>query len=94
MRRLGGGVYHYRDKNGLEVDVILRLKDGTWAGVEVKLGGAKNIDEGALNLRKLAAKVDNRVTGSPAFLMVLTGGKYAYTREDGVHVVPLGCLAP
>ena len=94
MRHLGGGVCHYRDKSGLEVDVILRLKNGTWAGVEVKLGGAKNIEKGASNLLKLASKVDANATGTPAFLMVLSGGKYAYTREDGVHVVPLGCLAP
>lgn len=94
MRRLGGGIYHYRDKTGLEADVILRLKDGRWAGVEVKLGGKKKIDEGAANLLKLSNKVDPSVAGKPAFLMILTGGRYAYTREDGVHVVPLGCLCP
>ena len=32
-------------------------------------------------------KVDN-----PTFLAVLTGGKYAYTRKDGVKVIPIGCL--
>ena len=94
MRRLGGDVFHYRDKNGLEVDVILRLKNGAWAGVEVKLGGQKNIDIAAEHLLKLANKVDANRTGSPKFLMVLTGGQYAYSRPDGVLVVPLGCLAP
>ncbi len=94
MRRLGGGIFHYRDKTGLEVDAILRLKNSTWAGVEIKLGGQKNIEEAATNLLKLTQKVDTQKSGSPKFLMVLTGGKYAYTRPDGVHVVPLGCLAP
>lgn len=32
---------------------------------------------------------------APSFLMVLTGvGEYAYMREDGVAVVPIGCLHP
>lgn len=89
---LGGTVRHYRDKGGLEADAVISLPSGSWAGVEVKLGGAERIDEGARHLLALAAKVDERATGAPAFLMVLTGGEYAYTRPDGVHVVPLGCL--
>lgn len=90
----GGDVYHYRDKSNLEVDAILRLQDGRWAGIEVKLGGAERIEEGAGNLKALAEKVDHDKMGHPAFLMVLTGGEFAYTRNDGVHVVPLGCLMP
>lgn len=93
LRLLNGEVCHYRDKNGLEADAILRLQDGRWAAVEVKIGGEKNIEEGAANLRSLAEKVDQKRTGAPAFLMVLTGGQYAYTRPDGVHVVPLACLS-
>ena len=89
---LGGTVYHYRDKSGLEADAIIALPSGAWAGVEVKLGGARRIDDGAKNLIALAAKVDQERSGAPAFLMVLTAGQYAYTRPDGVHVVPLGCL--
>lgn len=92
-RVLGGGVYHYRDKSGLEADAIVRLPNGSWGGIEVKLGGAARIDEGAEHLKALAKKVDCKRTGTPAFLMVLTGGQYAYTREDGVHVVPLACLS-
>lgn len=93
LRLLNGEVCHYRDKNGLEADAILRLQDGRWAGVEVKIGGEKNIEDGAANLRSLAEKVDQKRSGAPAFLMVLTGGQYAYTRPDGVHVVPLACLS-
>lgn len=91
-RALGGGVSHYRDKGGLEIDAIVRTESGAWAGVEVKLGGQPRIDEGAANLLRLADKVDQAKTGVPRFLMVLTGGQYAYTRPDGVHVVPVGCL--
>ncbi|HJF65802.1 MAG TPA: DUF4143 domain-containing protein [Slackia equolifaciens] len=93
MRCMDGSVAHYRDKSGLEADVILRLNDGRWAAVEVKLGGAKRIDEGASNLLTLAGKIDQAKSGAPAFLAVVTGGRYAYTREDGVHVIPLGCLS-
>jgi predicted AAA+ superfamily ATPase len=89
---LGGDVYHYRDKSGLEADAIVRLRDGRWAGFEVKLGGEKRIDEGARHLLALADRVDERRTGSPSFLAVVTGGRYAYTRADGVHVIPLGCM--
>lgn len=92
-RTLGGSVYHYRDKSGLEADAIIRLPNGRWAGIEVKLGGEARINEGAEHLLALANKVDPKKTGAPEFLMVLTGGQYAYTRKDGVHVVPLACLA-
>lgn len=92
-RTLGGDIYHYRDKSGLEADAIVRLKDGRWGAIEVKLGGKSRIDESAGNLKRLAEKVDHKRTGAPSFLLVLTGSSYAYTRPDGVHVVPLGCLA-
>ena len=91
-RSLGGDVYHYRDKGGLEVDAIVRLSDGSWGAVEVKLGGRARIDEGARNVLALAGKVDGTRTPRPRFCMVLTGGQYGYTRPDGVHVVPLACL--
>ena len=86
-----GDVFHFRDKNGLETDMILALNDGRWAAVEVKLGH-KQIEEAAENLKKLANKVDLEKMGKPSFLMVLTCGEFAYQREDGVFVVPIGCL--
>jgi uncharacterized protein len=88
---LDGGVFHYRDKSELEADLILKLHDGRWAAVEVKLG-MKQIDEAAANLLKLSEKVDKGKMNSPSFLMVLTGGHVAYRRPDGVLVVPIGCL--
>ena len=86
-----GEVYHFRDKNGLEADMIVALNDGRWAAVEVKLG-TKQIDEASEHLQELARKVNDEKMGKPSFLMVLTGGEYAYQRKDGVLVVPIGCL--
>ncbi len=90
---LNGNVYHFRDKTGLECDAVLHLRDGTYGLVEIKLGGDKLIEEGAENLKKLGNKIDTTKMKSPAFLMVLIGvGNYAYRRQDGVYVVPIGCL--
>lgn len=88
-----GNVFHYRDKNGLEADMIVELRDRRWGAVEVKMGN-KQIEEAAENLKKLALNIDTEKTGAPSFLMVLTGGEYAFQRADGVWVVPLGCLKP
>lgn len=90
---LNGNVYHFRDKTGLECDAVVHLRDGTYGLIEIKLGGDKLIAEGAENLKKLADKIDTTKMKDPAFLMVLTGvGDYAYRRQDGVYVVPIGCL--
>lgn len=86
-----GAVFHYRDKNELESDMIISLRDGRWASVEVKLGN-KQIDEAAKNLLFLQSKINTEKMGKPSFLMVVTGGEFAYTRDDGVLVVPIGCL--
>lgn len=86
-----GDVFHYRDKSGLEADLIVRLRDGRWAAIEVKLG-QKQIEEAAENLLTLSAKVDEKKMGKASFLMILTGGQLAYQRKDGVWVVPIGCL--
>lgn len=86
-----GDVFYYRDKSGLESDLIVRLHDGRWAAIEVKLG-KKQIDEAAKNLLALKARIDEDKMGKASFLMVITGGQYAYRRNDGVLVVPLGCL--
>jgi predicted AAA+ superfamily ATPase len=86
-----GDVFHYRDKSGLESDLIVRLRDGRWAAIEVKLG-KKQIDEAALNLLALKERIDEDKMGGASFLMVITGGQYAYRRNDGVLVVPVACL--
>ena len=90
---LNGEVYHYRDKDGLECDAVVHLRNGTYGLVEIKLGGEKLIAEGSANLKALSEKIDTDKMKKPAFLMVLTGtGDYAYRRPDGVYVVPIGCL--
>lgn len=86
-----GEVFHFRDKNGLEADMIVALNDGRWAAVEVKMG-QKQIEEAAEHLKELERKVNDEKMGKPSFLMVLTGGEFAYKRKDGVIVVPIGCL--
>lgn len=90
---LGGSIYHYRDGNGLECDAVIHLRDGNYGLIEIKLGGEKNIEAGAKNLKLLASKIDTTKMKAPAFLMVLTGtSRYAIRREDGVYVIPVGCL--
>lgn len=90
---IGGDIYHYRDRSGLEADAVVHLHDGSYGLVEAKLGGDTLIEEGAKNLIALRDKIDSSTTGSPAFLMVLTAtGDYSYPREDGVLVVPLAAL--
>jgi uncharacterized protein len=86
-----GDVFHYRDKSGLESDLIVRLRDGRWAAIEVKLG-KKQIDEAAENLLALKSRINEDKMGEASFLMVITGGQYAYRRKDGVLVVPVACL--
>jgi hypothetical protein len=88
---IDGEVFHYRDKNGLEADAIVHLKDGRWGAVEVKMG-TKEIETAAENLKKLRTKINIDKMKAPSFLMVLTGGELSYRREDGVFIVPIGCL--
>lgn len=88
-----GKVYHYRDSSDLECDAVIHLRNGSYGLVEIKLGGDNLIQEGAENLIKLKNKIDTEIMNNPSFMMILTAtGNYAYKREDGVFVVPIGCL--
>ena len=90
---LNGSVYHYRDRSGLECDAVVHLRNGEYGLVEIKLGGDRLINEGALNLLKLEKMIDTEKMNAPTFKMILTGtDRYAYKRQDGVLVVPIGCL--
>ena len=90
---LSGTVYHYRDANGLECDAVVHLRDGSYGLIEIKLGGDKLINEGVKNIKNMYNKIDTEKMKNPSFLMVLTAtGNYAYRREDGVYIVPIGCL--
>lgn len=90
---IDGNIYHYRDKNGLECDAVLHLRNGSYGLIEIKLGGAQAIEKGVSTLTTLANNIDTTKMKAPSFLMVLTAvGDYAYQRKDGVFVVPIGCL--
>ncbi len=90
---LDGRLYHYRDSSGLECDTVLHRRNGTYALIEIKLGGEKAIEEAADSLKQLAETIDHTRMPQPSFLMVLTAvGPYAYRRPDGVFVVPITCL--
>ena len=89
---IGARVYKYRDSKKREADAVLQFNDGTWALIEVKLGGDADIKKAADNLVKIADDIDYEKTGKPAFLMVVTKNKVAYQMDNGVYVVPLCCL--
>ena len=94
----GGTVSYYRDRYGLEADIVLHLEDGRYALCEVKLGES-GVDEGAEHLLEIEKLVmdQNRTEEQvplrlPDLKIVITGTKYGYRREDGVFVIPIGCL--
>lgn len=94
---LGGEVSYYHDKYGLECDCVLHLADGRYALIEFKLG-SKQIEEGAKHLLQLKKLIEehnlvssDKIKG-PDLLMIITGGEMAYTRLDGVKIIPIGCL--
>lgn len=90
-----GDVYQYRDNTGLEIDAVVSTHSGPWAAFEVKLGGEARIEEAATNLLKFRNRIDTRRLGEPAALAVIVGaGPYAYRREDGVWVLPIGVCGP
>lgn len=91
---LNGKVYHFRDKSGLECDAVIHLRNGRYGLIEIKLGGKSLIEEGAATLNSLEAQIDTTRMKSPSFKMILTAtGEYSYRRtDDGIYVVPIGCL--
>ncbi len=90
---IDGDVYHYLDKDNLECDAIIHLRNGKYGLVEIKLGGETNIEKGANSLNKLEAKIDFESMAAPSFKMVIVGvGSYAYKRKDGVIVMPVTSL--
>jgi hypothetical protein len=91
-------VSYYRDRYGLESDIVLHLDDGRYALIEVKLGD-DGVEDGAshlLEIEALVASNNERETQVPLRMpdlkIVLTGAEYGYKRDDGVFVIPIGCL--
>lgn len=90
---LGGAVSHYRDKDSLECDTVIHLRNDSYGLAEIKLGGDKLIEDGAKNLKTLADKIDTGKMPAPSFMMIVVGvGEFAYRREDGIYIVPITCL--
>jgi len=90
---IGGEVFHYRDKTGLECDTVVHLRKGKYGLVEIKLGGSKLIEEGVKNLKSLHDKIDSTRMNDPAFMAIIVGiGEYAYRRDDGIYIIPISCL--
>ena len=90
---IGGEILHYRDKSGLECDTVIHLRNGKYGLAEIKLGGQRLIEEGVINLKKLYEKIDTTKMPAPSFMMIVVGtGDFAYRREDGIYIVPIGCL--
>ena len=95
---LGGRLSYYHDRYDLEADVVLHLDNGKYALIEFKLG-SREIDEGAMHLLRLRELIKEHnekekqcPLREPDLLLVITGGNMAYTREDGVKVIPIACL--
>lgn len=93
-----GKVSYYNDRYGLEADCILHLRDGRYALVEIKLGD-NGVEEGAKHLKELETLIVEANNKSsqikmnlPTLKIVITGSKYGYVRNDGVFVIPIGCL--
>ena len=91
-------ISHYHDRYDLEVDTVLHLDDGRYALIECKLG-SREIEEGAKHLlevkdliREHNKKEKQVQLREPDLLIILTGGQMAYTRKDGVRIIPLACL--
>ena len=89
---IGAHVYKYRDSKKREADAVIQFNDGSWALIEIKLGGEDDIRTASENLVRIASDIDCEKTGKAAFLMVITKNKVAYRMENGVYVVPLCCL--
>ena len=95
---LGGYISYYHDRYDLEADFVLHLDDGRYALIECKLG-SREIDEGAGHLLQLKELIKKHNAENPKIqlrepdlLIILTGGQLAYTRPDGVKIIPIGCL--
>ena len=86
-------VSYYSDNAGLEIDAIIEGYDSSWIALEIKLGSA-SADAAAESMHRFVKKLDMGRMAPPASLIAITGGGYAITRSDGVHIVPIELLGP
>ena len=93
INSIGGTLNHYRDRYGLECDEVAHFNDGKYCLIETKIGSEKSIEEAEKHLLELKSLIEkNNRLRKPEFLMIVTNTKLAYTTENGVLVVPIGCL--
>lgn len=95
---LGGKLYYYSDRYGLNVDSVLELSDGRYALINIELGSF-NVDESSTRLNKLEklilsynSKNKKLPLMEPTLKLIITGSQRGLVRDDGVVVVPIGCL--
>ena len=88
---LDGRVYHYRDSNGQEVDLIIQLDDGRWAAIEIKLG-QRQLPKAQASLASFRSVVDLERVGEPSFMAVVTADGPVMTMPDGIHTFPIHAL--
>lgn len=86
-------VFHYREKGGLEADIVVEADDGRWAAFEVKLGD-RWVEEGAATLRRVADRMKRGGRGEPAALAVILPNGYGHVRPGDVGIIPVGALGP
>ncbi|MDR0782974.1 MAG: DUF4143 domain-containing protein [Propionibacteriaceae bacterium] len=91
----GATIHHYLDSTGLAIDAIVDGGYGRWGAIAIRLGSVPyQLDKAAADLKILSLKVDTEEAGDPKFLAIITASGYAYTRPDGVSVIPLATLHP
>lgn len=88
---IGGKVYRYKDSSNLEIDIVIELNDGRWGAIEVKMG-SNEFDKAAKNLLSFSEKINKDIMNEPSFLAIVSATNYAYKREDGILIIPLGLL--
>ena len=89
---IGGGLRHYRDSTGLEVDAILMLPNGNYGAIEIKIASEKNIKDGIASLKAFSRKMADSNLKAPSFQMILTSHGPCYRNEDGIFIVPINML--
>lgn len=98
---LNAKIYHFRDRNGLEADAVLKMSDGRYALIEIKVGGInaiKNAEEHLLKIKKEIVKYNSKIKDpsmfqkEPSALIIITGVGESMTTKNGIHIVPIGCL--
>ncbi|WP_027119926.1 ATP-binding protein [[Mycoplasma] testudinis] len=89
---IGGNVFHYHERRGLECDAVINLNDGRFCLIEIKLGSLKGVSEGIASLLKIEKRFSGENRHKPQFLMVITAKGPAYKTSEGVYVVPINFL--